>query len=404
MKEKIIEVSEFFVYWYLIIFPFTIAIAPAFTTIAISFLFTFYFLKKFLKKEAFYAKSPIDAPFLLLVIVSAVSMLNTIDYTASIRGIFKLVQNALIYLIFIESMKDRLHAKRIVVSVILGASLASFDAVWQVVFGHDFIRWHEPILNIGLLRATAAFPHANVLGVYLSPLAPLAFGIARYYAKGKMRLVAWALAILTATGLVLTLSRPAGLAFFIGLVIIAIVKKDRIVVWSLLLLLAIAPFIAPKSIKEWARSVHYNPVIFMCNYDRMSIYRNAVNMIKHHPWIGVGVNTFSKNYVTYKLPEPENAKTGVVYAHNNFLHMAGEIGLLGLAAFLWLLARLFKACVKNYKSAKDADLKLLALLLTVSLCAFLINGLTETSLYYSRVAVLFWYLAGFALAIGKAGL
>jgi hypothetical protein len=81
--------------------------------------------------------------------------------------------------------------------------------------------------------------------------------------------------------------------------------------------------------------------------------------------------------------------------------MAGEIGLSGLGIFFWFLFRLFKKSIFIYKGLTDKYYKILSLSITACLIAFLINGLTETSLYYSRVAMIFWYLIGFALSLTK---
>lgn len=402
MKTKIVNLLDLLIYWSLVLFPFSIAIAPAFTYTFMGFLFFSYFFKKLLKKERFYARTSIDMPFLALVVVSLVSIVNSIDYTASIRGIFKLVQYAFIYLIFVEEVKDRIHIKRIILAIFLGAALSSFDALWQIVFGRDFIRGHLPIINIGLKRATAAFPNANVFGVYLSAITPLIIGLSLYYYKGRKKIIMLFFSVLAIAGVALTFSRGAALGLYISALFLSILKKNKLILTSLLLLLLISPFIMPKEVKDWAHQVNYNPIIFMCNADRISIYKNTLNMIKHHPLLGVGVNTFSGNYLKYKLPEPDNARTAdSMYAHNNFLQMAGEIGLLGLSMFLWLLFKLFQKCIQNYNSLKDNYLKVISLSLLACIIAFLINGLTETSLYYSRVAMIFWYLVGFSLALNK---
>ncbi len=141
----------------------------------------------------------------------------------------------------------------------------------------------------------------------------------------------------------------------------------------------------------------------MCNDYRIAVYRNSLNMMKAHPILGVGANNYMKQYKRYKeAVEYRNIVTlDYMYAHNNFIHLASEIGLLGLAAFLWLLYKLFKECALIYRSLKESYLKMLALSLIASLIAFLVNGLTESSLYYSRVAIIFWYLSGFIFALAK---
>ncbi|OGX57852.1 MAG: hypothetical protein A2460_05140 [Omnitrophica WOR_2 bacterium RIFOXYC2_FULL_43_9] len=164
-----------------------------------------------------------------------------------------------------------------------------------------------------------------------------------------------------------------------------------------------SPFLLPKSVKTWARDVEYNPLRFMCNDDRIAVYRNSLLMIKAHPLIGVGANTFMKSYRFYKeYPEYRNIITlDEMKAHNNFLHMAGEIGLLGLSIFFWFLFILFKESWKIYRGLKDRYLSAASLSLVACLIAFLINGLTESSLYYSVVSVLFWYIAGLSISLKK---
>jgi O-antigen ligase len=159
----------------------------------------------------------------------------------------------------------------------------------------------------------------------------------------------------------------------------------------------------PKNIKQWAKEVNYNPLVFMCNEDRISIYNNTINMIKHHPFIGIGVNTFSKNYGKYKTESAEKyAHTpDTIYAHNIYLQMAGEIGLLGLFAFLWFLIQIFRRGFRTYWTLKEDYLKTISLSLIACLVAFLVNGLTETSLYYARVVMIFWYLIGVSLALPR---
>jgi len=81
--------------------------------------------------------------------------------------------------------------------------------------------------------------------------------------------------------------------------------------------------------------------------------------------------------------------------------MGGEIGLLGLSSFLWFLFLIFKFSRRIYLRVKDNFLKVSSLSLNACVIAFLINGLTETSLYNAKVAVMFWFLAGLTLSIGK---
>lgn len=400
--QKAIKIFDAIIYWSIIIIPFSICISLGVTSSFMGLLLFAFLIKKILKKERPFVFTAISLPFLLLTIVSLISFKNSIDYHSSFKGMLKLLQAAMLFLICADQIKDKRQVMLIVVSVVCGASLSSIDAFWQLTCGRDFIRGYNLIFNIGLKRATAAFPNSNVFGVYLSAITPLVLGVALFYYKGKKKILMLLLGVLATAGIAVTYSRGTALALYVSVLFMSLYRRNKSISAILIIILLVFPFVMPQKIKDYAKQVHYNPLIFMLNTDRISIYRNTFNMIKHHPLIGVGVNTYSENYHIYKLPEPLDAMTNdSMYAHNHFLQMAGEIGLIGLGLFLWLLFRLFKRLLQIYRGLQDEYLRVVCLSVLACLLAFLVNGLTETSLYYSRVAMIFWYLIGFGLALGK---
>jgi O-antigen ligase len=391
------------IYWAIVVIPFSMAIAPAPMNVFIGLLGFSFLLKKIIKRQKLFINTPLNIPFVFFFIASAISIVNSVSYQDSLRGLFRIIQYWVLFLIILEEIKDPRHLRRIIIAIIFAASLLSVDAIWQVISGRDFIRGNLPVINIGIKRATASFPDANVLGIYLSAITPLIIVLALYHFKKNKKIIISMVSLLVLLALILTYSRPTILAIYVVFLLLGLVKKDKILISVLIVLTVIAPFTIPRSVKDWARAVEYNPLRFMCNDDRIAIYRNTLHMIEDHPVIGVGINTFMKNYKKYKeSPEYRNVVTSdYIYAHNNFLHMAGEIGILGLGIFLWLLYSLFKASILIYAKLRNALLKNLSLGLIFCLTAFLVNGLTESSLYYARVVMIFWYLAALSLSLGK---
>jgi len=403
MKEKILKACSFLTYWSIIIMPFTVAIAPAIANIFIGFFAAGFLAKKLIKKEGIFIDRYILFPFILFFILSAVSFANTVSYSASWHGLLKIIKYMLIFIACSEEIRDKKHLQRIIISICCGVSLASIDAIWQLIFGYDFIRGNVSNREIGLIRPSASFSNCNILGIYLGALTPLIIGLVLFYYKGKNMILMLLPALLGVAGIYLTLSRGSGLAIYAAIMFLCVIGRKRNLIILLLVVLIIFPFVMPKNIKQWAKDEGYNPLVFMCNKDRISIYSNTINMIKDHPFIGVGVNTFSRNYAKYKTEEAERYAHTIdtTYAHNIYLHMAGEVGLLGLSAFLCFLFSIFWQAVKVLRKLEDNYLKAINLGITACLMAFLINGLTETSLYYSRVVMIFWYLIGMSLAMGK---
>lgn len=403
MKKRIISVLDKLIYFSIIIFPFSMAIAPAPMNVFMGLLIGSFLIKKMIEPRSPFSRTAINLPLFFLFLITCLSLINSVDLADSLKGgVFKLLRYILIFFVVSQEVRDKRHLERIIFSLSLALALVSIDSIWQTFSGKDFIRGYSPVVNIGIVRATASFKDSNTLGIYLSCLFPILFGVAVYHFKSRLRIILLAVTILSLAGIILTYSRPTLLAVFSAWVFFAVAKKDKFLSLALIGALLITPFVLPASFKAWVRLMEYNPLRVMCNDDRIAIYRNSINMIKDHPIIGVGANTFMKNYKYYKeSPEYRGIiTTDYVYAHNNFLHMAGEIGLLGLGVFLWLLFRLFHATSKIRESLNHNFLKVFSLSATAALIAFLVNGLTESSLYSSRVAGLFWYITGLSFSLG----
>ncbi len=402
MPQRAIKVFDFVIYWTIILIPFSMAIAPAPMNIFMGLLIVSFLAKKILKKERLFTKTALDPPLILLFSITFLSIFYSPDLKDTIRGgIFRLLQYIFVFFIMAEEVRERKHIRNIVWSISLGLILTSANEIFQVLTGKDFIRGYATVINIGIVRATSSFKDANTLGVYLSAISPLLLGLTMFYFKGKEKMFFVMVSLLALVGVVLTYSRPTILALYLILFFFGFVQKNKALITFMVIVTLVSMFIIPKSVKEWARQVEYNPLRLMCNDDRIAVYRNSLNMIKAHPLIGLGANTFMKNYRFYKeKPEYRNVVTiDYIYAHNNFLQMAAEIGLVGLGIFIWMLYKLFQETTEIYQKLGEPYLKIVSLSLVACLVAFLVNGLTESSLYSGRVAMIFWYLAGLAIGL-----
>ncbi len=82
------------------------------------------------------------------------------------------------------------------------------------------------------------------------------------------------------------------------------------------------------------------------------------------------------------------------YAHNCYLQMLAEIGIIGLASFLWIIGRLFRLGIRSFKKSRD----LLLLGLLAGITAFLVHSFFDTNLYSLQLSVLFWAMLGLTVA------
>ena len=81
--------------------------------------------------------------------------------------------------------------------------------------------------------------------------------------------------------------------------------------------------------------------------------------------------------------------------------MAAEIGIFGPLLFFWLIFRLFRSALATYRKLEENFLKAATLGILGGVIAYLVNGMTETALYYSKMVSLFWIQIGFLSAMPK---
>ncbi len=70
--------------------------------------------------------------------------------------------------------------------------------------------------------------------------------------------------------------------------------------------------------------------------ERMAHWQTAIEMWDEHPWIGVGAGNYNERFTEFAVHPQFDDSQG--HAHNYYLHLLAETGVLGLAAYLGFLA------------------------------------------------------------------
>ncbi len=86
-----------------------------------------------------------------------------------------------------------------------------------------------------------------------------------------------------------------------------------------------------------------------------------------------------------------------MYPHNSFLQMAAELGIIGLTAFILLLASLFRSMFRELKKKRDS----LILSVSCGILGFLVLSFFDTHLYALQLVSLFWFMMGFAVSLTR---
>lgn len=378
--------------WLVIFF---IPISVALVNIGIGFAIFFWLARKILSKDWQITGSFIIISLMLLLAIALFSMLNTINATASFKGITKLFKYLFLFLTITETINNKTKLSRVIWAALLGLGLISLDGFFQYFMGKDFIRGYSlwPGLRyageMAPLRVRASMHNPNSLAVYLITLIPMLLSFIFYYLKGKKRWLLIFVGLIAVFCLFNTYQRISAAGFLIIAVLFSVIKKDKRLLFLLLCVVILSVSFLPKTIIKWALD-HPNPYDFFVEEGgRRLHWQAAVNMIKSHPCIGVGINTFSINYNRYKVfPDFYSGS----YAHNSYLHLAAEIGLIGFGIFILMIICVIKGWWRSYRIINTPDLQAISLGIFGGVIGNLISGILESNLQVSSLAVLFWFI------------
>ena len=131
------------------------------------------------------------------------------------------------------------------------------------------------------------------------------------------------------------------------------------------------------------------------------LWRDMLAQIGDYPFTGSGLAATMMVDATYfRL-----LHVGYIsHAHNLFLQLAIEQGLIGLAAFVGILAAAFYALFRAAGAVRveGGAIRLFALAGITSLVAQCVHGLVDTGVYAAKIAPLLFVPLAFALAVAEA--
>lgn len=133
---------------------------------------------------------------------------------------------------------------------------------------------------------------------------------------------------------------------------------------------------------------------------RFTTWRVSLEYLVDNPLIGVGFGRRSpyKKYDYYKRKE-----SGLYWhAHNTFLNLGLELGLLGLLAFFFLLSRLVWLGWRGYQKLPPGGLPhFLASSLLLMIVAVVFRNMFD-DFFIDDTAMLFWFLSAVVVAVNRA--
>ena len=303
---------------------------------------------------------PVKLPLALFCIFSVVSVFWAANRAVGWFAVRKLVL-FLIWLLAMNLVVSAKHLRRLLQGLFLVSFLTSLVGIGQFIIQYRAVRANDPgnvYYYLTSMRSRGFMGHWMHFGgqqmlVFAFLLAFLLLsdgrhskvenrnsGAGRRFSSFEFRVsfLWWTLLALVVVSIILNFTRGVWLGCFLaGIYLFARWRPKWL--WALPIVLALAYVGAPSLVRErvhMAVHPHEDPALSI----RLEMWRVALNMIRAHPWVGVGPNNIEEVYNLY-LPPGKSPSVGYHnHFHNDFLQFGAERGLPCLASWVWLMAAL----------------------------------------------------------------
>ncbi|TAK25766.1 MAG: hypothetical protein EPO26_01975 [Chloroflexota bacterium] len=305
--------------------------------------------------------------------------------------------------------------------IFVGALLESGLGIYQAI-----ARIGPPSFAAGaLFRAYGTFDQPNPFGGYLGMVLPLAVAVAllayddgakaRFPGPRVLRAVAALTVVVGAMAMAMSLSRGAWIGAVAATLVILVGLGGRTLpligsagILALLVAALGALDVLPPWVTDRFEAVTQNFGIFDVRrivpnaenwgiVERMAHWQAAWEMFQDHPWLGVGIGQYVPTYPDYAIP-PWNDPLG--HAHNIYLNVLGELGVIGATLYGVMVISWFGIAIAAMRRAATPFQRATALGIVAALAATAVHGLFD-NLYVAGMNVHIGVLIGIAASDWK---
>jgi len=291
--------------------------------------------------------------------------------------------------------------------------LVQYLSGWQQIFAY--------VKKFDLEEATGTYINRNHYAGFLEMILPFSLALV-FYEYAKLRgnrdariktlmaksavqrlILSLAISVVLCAALIFSRSRMGILAAAASvLVIFALVAISRfhgrtgspLAAAFIVLSISLALWIGPGPIVSRFQTV--NEEYSLGGLSRVSIWRDAFPLLKHHPWLGTGLGTFP---IAYTSGQNAFLSQFVNHAHNDYLELSADLGipaaLILFASILFILVR----AIRSFLSGEHDFERIVALGCAGSVTAILIHSFADFNLYIPANALLFSAILGLAVSV-----
>jgi O-antigen ligase len=394
--------------------PFKIGFTPTFLDLALIAVYFVWIARIAVGKAGRFQGTPLGLPIVVFMLLAVASFVAGLGHAYLdqyvLRHFAEILLSIGLFFVVVNCVRTQKQLRVLVLVIILAGFAAAFvgiilyflPAEWSIRLlsalgrvgyptGAGVLRYVEDNPDLAL-RAISTSTDPNVLGGLLILITTLT--AAQLFSRKPLlpRALVAVMALADALCLYLTYSRGSMLGLAAGLGLLALVKYRRLL--PLMALAAGLLLLLPQAqdyVQHFVEGLRFQDLATLM---RLGEYKDALILISRHPWIGVGF-----------VGTPESSLyIGVSMV---YLLIAEEMGLIGLAAFLLIIALFFRQVWLAWPTVrKQEGLEAILLGLATALAGILVGGLADHyffNLSFPHSVSIFWIFLGLGMVAVRLG-
>ena len=319
------------------------------------------------KKKFIWKKNSLNFPFLLLIGLMTISLVRSEYFAVSFKDYVIFLSYFILFFLVINNIKQK----------------QQFDTFIQLFFFTSFVVALYALLHYygldpylkDIPQLISTIGQKNWVSNYLAMIFPIVFS---YFLleKNNRKIIYYLLLSILYAILIIFQSRgiwiSAGLTLILGIVFLCKFRLSNILKenkrWLFLIFIT---FILITIIYSTQNPLNKNTdaisqritSIYEDNFSslnpRLLIWNTAFEMIKDRPFLGIGIGLFKMDYLGYQAGFLEQNPYYLKYhsraeeAHNEYLQLAAELGIIGLGIFLYIIFIFYRSALKFLKEKKE---------------------------------------------------
>jgi O-antigen ligase len=334
-------------------------------------------LRALLVSDSTVSGTRVDLALLVYVLTLLLSVMFSPTPEASGPVLVLIAKSLLLYLVLVNLVRDTRSAVFVSCSLVAGAGLGALLALWAFSQGNVLVQ-----LGVAY-RASGLAGNANELAIIMVTAMPIAAYTIAFTRNKALRVVLAAVTLALIAANFTTLARTGLISMVVVLVAIAVRERRRAwVKTGVAAFIVLLPLLIPAGF--WLRLAGGGFLTGdYSSYLRSGAMRAGVTMFSENPVTGVGLGAYLDKSTEY------GDILWSLVAHNMYLHVAAESGLLGLAGMVFVIAATFGLMRQAERTARaGSPVFYLARAYQMSYVAFLICGLL-TSIQLNQS---FWFM------------